>query len=74
MESLDRPLGRWRTRLAIDARRWWRGAKVVVDGSGPGIPLGLGGAPLESTRIQPYPQDCSNWFAHANGWVAPLPR
>jgi hypothetical protein len=37
-------------------------------GSGPGIPLGPGGALWELTPIQPSPQDCSNWIAHANGW------
>ena len=36
-------------------------------GSGPGTPLGPGGAPWEWTPIQPSPQDCSNWLAHANG-------
>jgi hypothetical protein len=43
-------------------------------GSGPGIPLGPGGALWESTPIQPTPQDCPNWFAHANGCGCPRQR
>jgi hypothetical protein len=30
IESLERPSGRWLTRLAIDAKRRWWGAEAVV--------------------------------------------
>jgi hypothetical protein len=72
-ERLGRPVGRCPPRLAIVANSGWQGAEEPTGGgSGLGILLGPRGALWERTPIQPSPQDCSNWFVHANGSGLPF--